>query len=100
MKPLCLVTGGAGFIGSHLVSGLIANGWPVRVLDDLSTGVAANLAHLSPAPELVTGDVSDAGVVARASQGVGLVFHLAALASVQLSVESRPSAIESVPPAR
>jgi UDP-glucose 4-epimerase len=88
MKPLCLVTGGAGFIGSHLVEGLIAGGWPVRVLDDLSTGMQANLGQLSSAPELVVGDVGDAAVVARAMKGVGVVFHLAALASVQRSVEA------------
>jgi UDP-glucose 4-epimerase len=88
MKPMCLVTGGAGFIGSHLVEGLIAGGWPVRVLDDLSTGLAANLGHLSPRPEIIAGDVSDPEVVARAVQGIDTVFHLAALASVQLSIES------------
>ncbi len=88
MKPLCLVTGGAGFIGSHLVEGLFAGGWPVRVLDDLSTGKQENLAHLTPAPEWFTGDVSNPDVAARAMKGVGLVFHLAALASVQRSVEA------------
>jgi UDP-glucose 4-epimerase len=88
MKPLCLVTGGAGFIGSHLVEGLVAGGWPVRVLDDLSTGVAGNLAGLSPVPELIHGDVGDPAVVQRAMQGIGTVFHLAALASVQRSVEA------------
>ncbi len=88
MKPLCLVTGGAGFIGSHLVEGLTAGGWPVRVLDDLSTGLPGNLAHLTPAPELVVGDVGDPDAVARAVGGAGVVFHLAALASVQRSVEA------------
>jgi UDP-glucose 4-epimerase len=88
MKPLCLVTGGAGFIGSHLVEGLLAGGWSVRVLDDLSTGSRENLAQLTPAPEWVTGDVSNPDVAARAMEGVGLVFHLAALASVQRSVEA------------
>jgi UDP-glucose 4-epimerase len=83
----CLVTGGAGFIGSHLVEGLLAAGHAVRVLDDLSTGVAANV----PAGvEVVEGQVSDADLVRRASQGVEVVFHLAALASVQFSVE-RPA---------
>jgi UDP-glucose 4-epimerase len=88
MKPLCLVTGGAGFIGSHLVEGCLTAGWPVRVLDDLSTGLADNLSHLSPAPEVVSGDVGDPETVARAMRGVGVVFHLAALASVQRSVEA------------
>jgi UDP-glucose 4-epimerase len=88
MKPLCLVTGGAGFIGSHLVEGLIAGGWRVRVLDDLSTGQQENLAHLAPGPEMIVGDVGDVAAVARAIEGVAVVFHLAALASVQRSVEA------------
>src|SRR5262245_35417002 len=88
MGGLCLVTGGAGFIGSHLVEGLAAAGRRVRVLDDLSTGLEANLAHLSPAPELVRGDVADPEAAARAAEGAEVVFHLAALASVQRSVEA------------
>jgi UDP-glucose 4-epimerase len=87
MTPLCLVTGGAGFIGSHLVEALISQGRRVRVLDDFSTGQRENLAHLNPAPEVVDGDVCDAAAVARAVQGAGVVFHLAAKASVQYSVE-------------
>jgi UDP-glucose 4-epimerase len=83
-----LVTGGAGFIGSHLTLALAAQGRRVRVLDDLSTGLATNLAGADPAPELVEGDVGDATAVARCMEGVGVVFHLAALASVQLSVEA------------
>jgi UDP-glucose 4-epimerase len=88
MAELCLVTGGAGFIGSHLVEALAAGGRPVRVLDDFSTGQRANLAAVRPAPEIVDGDVADPATVERAMAGVGLVFHLAALASVQLSVEN------------
>jgi UDP-glucose 4-epimerase len=87
MSELCLVTGGAGFIGSHLVEGLTARGRRVRVLDDFSTGLRANLEHIHPAPEIVSGDVADAATVERAVAGVGVVFHLAALASVQRSVE-------------
>ena len=87
MSDLCLVTGGAGFIGSHLVEGLTAAGRRVRVLDDLSTGLRTNLAHITPAPEIVEGSVADPAVVERAMQGVNVVFHLAALASVQRSVE-------------
>jgi UDP-glucose 4-epimerase len=86
-NELSLVTGGAGFIGSHLVEALVAAGQPVRVLDDLSTGLKSNLAGLVPAPELIVGDVADPAVVARAVEGVGVVYHLAALASVQRSVE-------------
>jgi UDP-glucose 4-epimerase len=88
MNELCLVTGGAGFIGSHLVEALISQGRRVRVLDDCSTGLRSNLAHIRPAPELIVGDVADPATVACAVQGAGVVFHLAALASVQKSVEA------------
>jgi UDP-glucose 4-epimerase len=88
MSDLCLVTGGAGFIGSHLVEALASQGRRVRVLDDFSTGLRSNLAHIQPAPEVVEGSVSDPAVVAGAMAGVGVVFHLAALASVQRSVEA------------
>ncbi|MFO0876651.1 MAG: SDR family oxidoreductase [Gemmataceae bacterium] len=85
-RGLALVTGGAGFIGSHLVEGLLASGTRVRVFDNLSTGVKANLQGM--AAEFVQGDVSDAASVARAMVGVEVVYHLAALASVQRSVEA------------
>ena len=75
-----LVTGGAGFIGSHLAAALIARGDRVRVLDDLSTGKRANLPQ---GAELVVGDVADAATVGRGMQGVDGCFHLAAIASVQ-----------------
>jgi UDP-glucose 4-epimerase len=95
MTELCLVTGGAGFIGSHLVEALAAAGRPVRVLDDFSTGRRDNLAAARRAPEVVEGDVADPAAVGRAMAGVGLVFHLAALASVQRSVED-PAATHRV----
>lgn len=85
MEKLCLVTGGAGFIGSHLIEGLLAAGHRVRVLDDLSTGMTGNL---TPAAELIQGDVSDPHAVRRAMTHVDTVYHLAALASVQRSVEA------------
>jgi UDP-glucose 4-epimerase len=88
MADLCLVTGGAGFIGSHLVEALVAAGRSVRVLDDFSTGSEANLAHLSNAIEILAGDVADPGIVQGGVRGVDTVFHLAALASVQKSVEA------------
>jgi UDP-glucose 4-epimerase len=83
-----LVTGGAGFIGSHLVEALTKAGAAVRVLDDFSTGLRENLARLTPAPEVFDGDVADAAAVGPAVAGADVVFHLAALASVQKSVEA------------
>lgn len=77
--PTYLVTGGAGFIGSHLADALLAAGHRVRVLDDFSTG---SLANLDPRCEVVRGDVADPGLVRRAMQGVAGCFHLAAVASV------------------
>src|SRR4051812_26089355 len=88
MNDLCLVTGGAGFIGSHLVEALTASGRTVRVFDNLCTGRRENLAHIRPAPELVEGDLTDANAVAGAMTGVSMAFHLGALASVQASVEN------------
>lgn len=88
MAELCLVTGGAGFIGSHLVEALTASGRRVRVLDDFDTGLRENLEHIRPAPEIVTGDVGDAAAVLAATAGTQVVYHLAALASVQRSVET------------
>lgn len=82
-----LITGGAGFIGSHLTDALLAKGYAVRVLDDLSTGKRSNLPLDNPKVELVVGDVADAGLVARAMQGCNAVAHLAAVASVQASVD-------------
>jgi UDP-glucose 4-epimerase len=87
MTEVVLVTGGAGFIGSHLVGALAEAGHPVRVLDDLSTGRRDNIAAVRPAPELIEGDVADPDVVERAVRGAGVVFHLAARASVQLSLD-------------
>ena len=78
-----LVTGGAGFIGSHLCEALLARGDQVRVLDDLSTGQRANL---SLAVELIVGDVADPTAVQHAVDGVAGCFHLAAIASVERGV--------------
>src|SRR5690349_10437420 len=79
-----LVTGGAGFIGSHLCDALLDDGHSVVVLDDLSTGRRINL---DPRAELLIGDVADAGFVRAAMQGVAGCFHLAAVASVARSNE-------------
>ncbi len=88
MNDLCLVTGGAGFIGSHLVDELVRRGKPVRVLDDLSTGQKDNLAHHGSRVEFVQGSITDPATVAKAVAGAKTVFHLGALASVTRSVEA------------
>ncbi len=88
MDELSLVTGGAGFIGSHLVDELVRRGRPVRVLDDFSTGLRDNLAHHGSKVEIVEGSLTDPQVVARAVRGAGVVYHLGALASVARSVET------------
>lgn len=79
-----LVTGGAGFIGSHLVHSLLASGYTVRVFDDFSTGSPA---ALSPHDrlELMPGDVRDPGAVARAAAGCDLAFHLAGVVGMRLA---------------
>jgi UDP-glucose 4-epimerase len=82
-----LVTGGAGFIGSHIAEALVARGDRVRVLDNLSTGHRHNLEHLRSKVEVMEGDVVDSATVARAVAGVDCIFHEAALASVPRSVE-------------
>jgi UDP-glucose 4-epimerase len=87
MDELSLVTGGAGFIGSHLVEALARSGRPVRVLDDFSTGLRSNLARLSGV-EVHEGSLTDPVAVTRAVQGAGVVYHLGALASVARSVEA------------
>jgi len=84
----CLVTGGAGFIGSHLVDGLIEAGATVRILDNLSTGFIENLSHLGedqPA-EFINGDAADAEQIDEVMEGVDFVFHQAAMASVPRSM--------------
>ena len=75
-----LVTGGAGFIGSHLIDALLAAGHGVRVIDDLSTGKRENLPETV---ELLVGDVADRAFVGQAMAGMAGCFHLAAIASVQ-----------------
>jgi len=82
-----LVTGGAGFIGSHLVEALVERGDRVRVLDNLSTGKFAYLEAVRERIEFLAGDITDPAAVDRAVAGVDCVFHQAALASVPLSIE-------------
>ena len=82
-----LVTGGLGFIGSHLVDKLLFDGWEVVVLDNLLTGRRSNLAQQQGSPSLrvIEGDIRNKGVVARAVKGSDAVFHLAAHALMRVS---------------
>jgi UDP-glucose 4-epimerase len=82
-----LVTGGAGFIGSHLAEALVRSGHRVRILDNFATGARANLAAVAGAVELLEGDLRDPAIVERAVRGVEVIFHQAALASVARSLE-------------
>ena len=92
-----LVTGGAGFIGSHLAEALLAMGHEVVVLDDLSTGRAENLQAVQDHPrlEVVTGSVTDEAVVRKLMLGVDVVYHLAAAVGVQLILDRPVSTIET-----
>src|SRR6188474_2104650 len=81
-----LVTGGAGFIGSHLVEELVRRGERVRVVDNLSTGKRQNITHLSSV-QLVEGDLADLEVARRAVDGADYVLHQAAIPSVPRSVK-------------
>jgi len=81
-----LVTGGAGFIGSHLVRGLLDAGHEVRVIDNLRSGSRAKLAEIAQDIEFVEGDILDRETLRRLSKGVDRVFHLAAMPSVRASV--------------
>jgi UDP-glucose 4-epimerase len=85
-KLTYLVTGGAGFIGSHMVSALVEGGHCVRVVDNFSTGKRENLAHVADQVDLYEISITDREALAQAMDGVDYVFHLAALASVPRSV--------------
>jgi UDP-glucose 4-epimerase len=90
-----LVTGGAGFIGSHLADWLVASGARVSILDDLSNGREANLAGTASAARLVRGSICDDAALEAAMEGAEIVFHLAALGSVPRSLEM-PARYEEV----
>src|SRR5688572_33070995 len=81
-----LVTGGAGFIGSHLAEELVRRGQRVRVVDSLITGKRQNIAHL-PGVEFIEGDLADLEVARRAVRDVEYVLHQAAIPSVPRSVQ-------------
>lgn len=82
-----LVTGGAGFIGSHLVSRLLGEGHDVRVLDNFSTGARSNIAGLRDSIDLIEGDIQSYERIHTAVQGCEVVFHQAALPSVPRSIQ-------------
>jgi UDP-glucose 4-epimerase len=90
-----LVTGGAGFIGSHIVQKIVTMGERVRVFDNFSSGKRENLHGLENKIEVIFGDLLDEGVVRKAMDGVEVVFHQAALRSVPFSVEN-PAAVNRV----
>jgi UDP-glucose 4-epimerase len=86
-RSACLVTGGAGFIGSHLATRLTQEGHRVRVIDNLSTGHARNLAHLAGKVEFLREDLTHAESCRHAVEGMEVVYHVAALPSVPRSME-------------
>jgi UDP-glucose 4-epimerase len=89
-KKKVLVTGGAGFIGSHLVDRLVREGYPVRVIDNLSSGKIENIQHHidTNKVEFIKGDIRDATLVNKSVDGVDFVLHLAAIISVPFSMEN------------
>lgn len=84
----CLVTGGAGFIGSHIVEALVARGDSVRVLDNLVTGYLGNLSGVQDRIEFIEADIQDKTAVQQAVSGVDFIFHLAAVVSVPQSMQA------------
>jgi dTDP-D-glucose 4,6-dehydratase len=88
LTGIALVTGGAGFIGSHIAAALMAEGARVRVLDDLSTGHRENLEEIGGDLDFIEGSVADEQLLNKALDGVEVVFHEAAIPSVPRSVEA------------
>lgn len=93
--PVYLVTGGAGFIGSHIVDRLVQLGHKVRVLDNFATGKMANIEHNLDKIDLITGSIVDMDTVLRAVEGVDFVLHQAAIPSVPRSVDDPISSNEA-----
>jgi UDP-glucose 4-epimerase len=92
--PISLVTGGGGFIGSHLVDALLERGDKVRVLDNFSTGKPENLQHNIERIDLITGDLRDSAILSNAVEGVDSIFHEAAFVSVPQSMEDPESCFD------
>ena len=82
-----VVTGGAGFIGSHIADALLRQGWDVTIIDDLSTGRAENIANLLDSVEFIEKSILDEAALAQALAGAEVVFHQAAVPSVPRSIE-------------
>ena len=97
MTGRALITGGAGFIGSHLAEGLLGRGWQVHVLDDISTGSLENVQHLVGRPgfTLTVGSALDRAIVAPLVATTDVVFHLAAAVGVRLVMEQPVRTIET-----
>ena len=95
MQPLYLVTGGAGFIGSHIVEGLVKKGERVRVIDNLSTGKLENLELLMDEIEFIEGDLREPKAAAQAAKGADFVLHQAAVSSVPRSIEDPVGSTEN-----
>jgi len=89
MGSICLVTGGAGFIGSALVRALLARGDRVRVIDNFFSGRRENLEEVADDVELIEGDIRDGGAIGRALEGVEIVFHQAAIRITRCAQEPR-----------
>jgi nucleoside-diphosphate-sugar epimerase len=87
LSGVALVTGGAGFIGSHIAAALIESGAKVRIIDDLSTGYRRNIEEIGANIDFVEGSVADEKALGRALENVEIVFHEAAIPSVPRSVE-------------
>lgn len=88
LSGIALVTGGAGFIGSHIASALLASGARVRVLDDLSTGHRENIDEIGSGVDFIQGSVADEQLLQKVLENVEIVFHEAAIPSVPRSVEA------------
>src|SRR5258708_9457706 len=95
MTSKYLVTGGAGFIGSHIAETLLIRGESVRIFDNLSTGRQANLPALQGRAEFLYGDLRDFDAVKAAMTGVEVVFHQAAMASVPRSIAHPVESLET-----
>jgi len=95
MAATWLVTGGAGFIGSNLVRGILDRGRAVRVLDNFSTGFRESLAEVAGRIDLIEGDIRDAAACRRACDGVEVIFHEAAIPSVPRRVEHPQDSFEA-----